>query len=79
MKKTATFIAYLDNGETATVTYESEFTNTHYNTLISCIYKGVEIAPLFKYRHADDSPLGIYQAIENNAKSLWESELVSSY
>lgn len=74
MKKTATFTAYLDNGETATVTYESEFTNTHYNTLTSCIYKGVEIAPLFKYRYAEDMPLGIYYAMENNAKSLW-SEL----
>ena len=78
MTKIFSCIAYLDNGEKATIEYESDFVSNRVgsiNKVISCIYKGVDITPIFSSRIAEDWPHGIYQAIENNSKYQWENHV----
>lgn len=80
-RRISTFIAFLDSGETAHVTYKSEYIKEgiYDNVLLSCLYKGVEIEPLFRFKGTEDMPLGIYHAIENNAKSIWEKTELANY
>lgn len=72
--RTGSFEAYLDNLETAQVTYSSEFVRRGFyiNTITSCIYKGVEIVAIFSKNGCEDVPYSIWKAVENNAESLWE-------
>lgn len=70
--------AFLDSGDVADIYYESTYVSerTYINKIISCKYKGVEVAPLFGNHtlFAEDFPQGIYLAVENNAHFQWEQK-----
>ena len=69
--------AFLSNMEVVDITYESEKIRKgmYINKLILCIYKGVDISPVFgKNPTAIDIPNEIYAAVENNAVYQWEQK-----
>lgn len=80
-KKILSFIAYLDNGETANVTYKSEYWSDTciFNEIVKCEYKNVDIMPVLRGKSGACIPLGIYEATENNSLFAWnvkEKEVV---
>lgn len=81
LKRTITFLAFMDNGETAEVTYESEYVKEGFyiNEMKKVMYKNVDVTDLLIYENAEDMPLGLWHAMENNAKSLWNEQLVDEY
>lgn len=80
-KKVFECIAYLDNGERVEIKYLSEYitASSQLNKLLTCVYNGVDIEPVFRFRNnkanAEDLPSAIWKAIENNSKNMWELEL----
>lgn len=71
-KRTFSFLAFLDNGETAEITYESQYIS-EFNMISKIkhvIYKNIDISPLFT--SMDSYPDCICAAVENNEVSQWE-------
>lgn len=79
--RTGSFLAYLDNGHRAQVTYTSEFIKPglYSNEIVSCIYQGVDITPVFQYNNGcTDVPYSIWKAMENNSEYLWSNPAVTN-
>ena len=82
-KLTPTFTyAFLDDtGDVITVQYETQYISkgNYVNDLLYVFHKGCNITHFFKSKSVsgillDDTPMWLYNAIENHAKQIWSEK-----